>query len=150
MTRMKIIMANDHAAVELKEHLRRVLEEQGHEVYDLGVQAGEKADYPDKGREAAELFMKGGWDRGVVCCGTGIGISISANKVPGIRCALPQNRFAALMAKEHNNCQFIAFGGRIEYPDDPADMLEAFLNTDFEESGRHRRRVEKIMSIEQG
>ena len=147
---MKIIIANDHAAVELKEHLRRRLEEHGHQVHDLGVHTGGRADYPDKGREAAELFMKGGWDRGVVCCGTGIGISIAANKVTGIRCALPQNRFAALMAKEHNDCQFIAFGARIEYPDDPAAMLEAFLNADFNESGRHRRRVEKIMNIEKG
>ena len=145
---MRFIMANDHAAAELKDQLRGWLEGHGHEVHDLGVQAGDRADYPDKSREAAELYMRGGYDYGIVCCGTGIGISISANKVPGIRCALPQNRFAAAMAKEHNNCQFLAFGGRIHYTDSPAAMLEAFLNTDFNESGRHRRRVEKIMDIE--
>ncbi|MDT8299192.1 MAG: RpiB/LacA/LacB family sugar-phosphate isomerase, partial [Spirochaetaceae bacterium] len=119
----------------------------GHEVEDLGIGDGEKADYPDKGEQAARLFMKGGYDYGVLCCGTGIGISISANKVKGIRCALPQNIFAAEAAKEHNDCQFIAFGGRIEYPDKPTDMLNAFLSAKFV-GDRHQRRVDKIMAIE--
>ena len=145
---MKIIMATDHGAVELKTELRSWLEARGHEVHDLGVEAGGKADYPDKGKEASELYMKGGYDYGIVCCGTGIGISISANKVRGIRCALPQNAFAAAMAKEHNNCQFLAFGGRIEYPDPPTKMLEAFLNAEYGDTERHQRRVGKIMDIE--
>jgi ribose 5-phosphate isomerase B len=144
---MKIIMANDHAAVELKNELKTWLLDQGHEVEDLGIGDGEKADYPDKGEQAARLFMKGGYDYGVLCCGTGIGISISANKVKGIRCALPQNIFAAEAAKEHNDCQFIAFGGRIEYPDKPTDMLNAFLSAKFV-GDRHQRRVDKIMAIE--
>ncbi|MDF1568935.1 MAG: RpiB/LacA/LacB family sugar-phosphate isomerase [Spirochaetaceae bacterium] len=144
---MKIIMANDHAAVELKNELKVWLLDQGHEVEDLGIGDGEKADYPDKGEQAARLFMKGGYDYGVLCCGTGIGISISANKVKGIRCALPQNIFAAEAAKEHNDCQFIAFGGRIEYPDKPTDMLNAFLSAKFV-GDRHQRRVDKIMAIE--
>ena len=144
---MKIIMANDHAAIELKNELKTWLLDQGHEVEDLGIGDGEKADYPDKGEQAARLFMKGGYDYGVLCCGTGIGISISANKVKGIRCALPQNIFAAEAAKEHNDCQFIAFGGRIEYPDKPTDMLNAFLSAKFV-GDRHQRRVDKIMAIE--
>ena len=145
---MKFVIANDHAAVELKDELRAWLEARGHEVRDLGVSAGEKADYPDKGKEAALEYMKGGYDYGIVCCGTGIGISISANKVKGIRCALPQNRFAAAMAKEHNNCQMIAFGGRIDYPDAPVEMLEAFLEAEYGGTDRHERRVSKIMAIE--
>lgn len=144
---MKIIMANDHAAVELKNKLKAWLLAHGYEVEDLGIGDGEKADYPDKGEQAAKLFMKGGYDYGVICCGTGIGISISANKVKGIRCALPQNLFAAEAAKEHNDCQFIAFGGRIEYPDKPTDMLNAFLSAKFA-GDRHQRRVDKIMAIE--
>ena len=147
---MNIILANDHAAVELKQELRSWLEGRGARVSDLGVFAGEKADYPDKGREAAELYMEGGYDYGILCCGTGIGISISANKVKGIRCALPQNIFAATMAKEHNNCQFIAFGSRIDYQERPIDMLKAFLEAQFEEGSRHSLRVEKIMAIEVG
>jgi ribose 5-phosphate isomerase B len=145
---MKFVIANDHAAVELKEELKKWLESKGHQVTDLGVNEGEKADYPDKGEECAREFIKGGYDHGIVCCGTGIGISISANKVKGVRCALPQNLFAAQMAKEHNNCQMIAFGGRIQYSEKPVEMLEAFLNADFE-GGRHQRRVDKIMAIEE-
>lgn len=145
---MKIIIANDHAATELKEEICIWLKSQGHQVTDLGAKSGEKADYPDKGREAAEMFMKGSYDHGILCCGTGNGISISANKVKGIRCALPQNIFAAKMAKEHNHCQFIAFGSRIDYQDEVSDMLEAFLNASNDVTDRHKRRVRKIMAIE--
>ena len=145
---MKIIIANDHAAIELKRVLMTWLEEGGHKVTDLGVGPGEKADYPDKAEAAARLYMKGGFDYGVLCCGTGIGISIAANKVKGIRCALPQNTFTAAMAKEHNNCQFIAFGGRVDYPDPVTDILQAFLDAEYEEDSRHSRRIEKIMALE--
>ncbi len=146
---MKFIIANDHAAVELKQELKTWLAQQGHEVVDIGVESGKKADYPGKGEEAARLFMKGGFDYGIVCCGTGIGISIAANKVRGIRCALPQNVFASAMAKEHNNCQFIAFGSRINYQDSVTDMLQAFLNAEHEEDSRHAHRVTEIMKIEE-
>lgn len=147
---MKFVMANDHAAIELKLELKAWLEEHGHEVDDLGVGPDEKADYPDKGAEAARTYMAGGFDYGVICCGTGIGISIAANKVKGIRCALPQNAYAAEMAKEHNNANFIAFGGRIDYPDSPTVMLEAFLGATFGGNERHERRVAKIMAVEEG
>lgn len=145
---MKFVIANDHAAVELKETLKAWLEARGDTVEDLGVGPDEKADYPDKGEEAGLAFMAGGYDYGILCCGTGIGISIAANKVKGIRCALPQNAYAAAMAKEHNDCQFIAFGGRIEYPETPVDMLQAFLDAEYGDTDRHQRRVDKIMSIE--
>ena len=145
---MKFVIANDHGAVEIKETLKAWLEEQGHTVDDLGAAEGESVDYPDKAVEAAKAFLAGGYDHGIVCCGTGIGISITANKVKGIRCALPQNTYAAAMAKEHNNCQFIAFGGRIDYPDPPVEMLKAFLDADFGGTERHERRVGKIMEAE--
>ncbi|MCG8452403.1 MAG: RpiB/LacA/LacB family sugar-phosphate isomerase [Spirochaetales bacterium] len=144
---MNIIMANDHAAVELKTEIKNYLEAAGHHVTDLGVGNGERADYPDKGAEAAREYLKGGYDFGILCCGTGIGISIAANKVKGIRCALPQNLFAAQMAKEHNNCQFIAFGGRIEYPQPVTQMVQGFIDASFG-GERHARRVEMIMEIE--
>ena len=146
---MKFVIANDHAAIELKDTLKTWLERQGHEVNDLGVGADEKADYPDKAEEACHTYLAGGYDYGIVCCGTGIGISISANKVKGIRCALPQNAYAAAMAKKHNDCQFIAFGGRIEYPDAPVDMLKRFMAAEYEGTDRHLRRVGKIMGIEE-
>jgi ribose 5-phosphate isomerase B len=145
---MKFIIANDHAAIELKYELSSWLSARGHAVTDLGVDADGKADYPDKAVEAAGLYLRGGYDFGILCCGTGIGISISANKVNGIRCALPQNSFAAAMAREHNDCNFIAFGGRIDYTDRPVDMLEAFLEAEYGDTDRHQRRVKKIMSIE--
>jgi len=145
---MKFVMANDHGAVELKETLKSWLKSQGHEVTDLGAAEGESVDYPDKAVEACKTYLAGGYDHGIVCCGTGIGISITANKVDGIRCALPQNAYAAAMAKEHNNCQFIAFGGRIEYHDAPVDMLKAYLDAEYGGTGRHQRRVDKIMAAE--
>jgi len=146
---MKIVIANDHGAVEIKNTLKEWLEKQGHVVSDLGAAEGESVDYPDKAIEACREFLAGGYDYGIVCCGTGIGISITANKVDGIRCALPQNTYAASMAKEHNNCQFIAFGGRIEYPEPPVEMLKAFLEAQYGGTDRHKRRVNKIMSAEE-
>ncbi len=145
---MKFVIANDHAAVELKNQFVNWLTGQGHEVTDLGVAEGEKADYPDKGVECAKAYLDGDYDFGIVCCGTGIGISIAANKVKGIRCALPQNAYAASMAREHNNCKMLAFGGRIDYPDSPIEMLQAFLNASHDENSRHAGRIEKIMQAE--
>ncbi|RLW70999.1 MAG: ribose-5-phosphate isomerase [spirochete symbiont of Stewartia floridana] len=145
---MKFVIASDHAAVELKSRITAWLIENGHRVTDLGVEEGGKADYPDKGEEAALRFLEGGFDYGVVCCGTGIGISIAVNKVKGLRCALPQDCYAARMAKEHNDCQFIAFGARIHYTDGITDILGAFLDARFEQESRHAARVEKIMAIE--
>ncbi len=145
---MKFIIANDHAAVELKSRIKSWLIENGHTVTDIGVEESEKADYPDKGEEAALRFLEGEFDYGIVCCGTGIGISIAVNKVRGLRCALPQDCYAARMAKEHNDCQFIAFGARIHYADGATGILEAFLNARFDQESRHATRVEKITAIE--
>ncbi len=144
----KIVMANDHAAVEIKEELKAWLLDNGFEVNDLGVDEDGKADYPDQAEAACKEFLRGGYHAGVICCGTGIGISISANKIKGIRCALPQNIFAASMAREHNNCQFIAFGGRIEYCESPVEMLAAYLGVEFDGGERHQRRIDKIMELE--
>ncbi len=115
---------------------------------NLGVDSEESVDYPDMAQEACGRYLSdGGYDFGVVCCGTGIGISIAANKVKGIRCALPQNIFAAQMAREHNNANFIAFGGRIDYWEPVEKMLDAFIDSTFA-GDRHARRVDKIMGLE--
>ena len=129
----KVVVANDHGAVE---------------VNYLGTAENKSVDYPDMAKLACDEFLKGGYEFGILCCGTGIGISISANKIRGIRCALPQNVFAATMAKEHNDANFIAFGGRIDYQDDVLDMVKAYITTQVSQDERHARRRAKMMALE--
>ena len=143
----KIVMANDHGAVDLALKMKAHLEKKGFEVNHLGTIDTASVDYPDMAQKAVEEFRKGDYEFGVLLCGTGIGISISANKMNGVRCALPQNCYAATMAKQHNNANFIAFGGRIEYGEDPISILDAFISSEFE-GGRHQRRIDKIMALE--
>ena len=145
---MKIIIANDHGAVDIKHQIIKHLKSKGYECENLGVDSDSSVDYPDMAKSACEKYLAGGYDFGILCCGTGIGISISANKINGIRCALPQDCFAASMAKLHNNANFIAFGGRIEYKDSVEDMLDSFFDNAFE-GGRHQIRVDKIMKLEE-
>ncbi|MCE5257372.1 MAG: ribose 5-phosphate isomerase B [Spirochaetaceae bacterium] len=143
---MNIVIANDHGAVELKKRLAAWLEGQGHRVRNLGVDTEERVDYPDMAEQAVKEFRKGGYDLGIVLCGTGIGVSIAANKHKGIRCALIHDEFTARMAKEHNNANFIAMGGRVEYQTPPEKILEAFLNSEFQ-GGRHSQRVAKLDAL---
>lgn len=143
----KVVVANDHGAVDLAAVLVEFLQKRGYEVNYLGVANPESVDYPDMAKLACEEYNKGGYEFGILLCGTGIGISISANKIDGIRCALVQNCYAAAMARKHNNANFIAFGGRITYPDSPVDMLKTFMEASFE-GERHQRRVDKMMALE--
>lgn len=142
-----ILIGNDHGAVELKEEVVKHLTAKGYAVKDLGVAPEESVDYPDKAEELCKELLGGNYEFGILLCGTGIGISISANKIEGIRCALPQNLFAAEMCKLHNNANVIAFGGRIDYSDSVTDMIDKYMETEFE-GGRHERRVNKIMDLE--
>ncbi|MBI9101483.1 MAG: ribose 5-phosphate isomerase B [Spirochaetales bacterium] len=144
----KILIANDHGAVELKQRILKHLEGRGFTVENLGVDTEDSVDYPDLAEKACLQYLKGNYDFGILCCGTGIGISISANKVKGIRCALPQDTFAAEMTKKHNNVNFIAFGGRIEYKEPVEKMLDAFIDSPFE-GGRHQTRIDKMMALEE-
>ena len=144
---MKVVMANDHGAVELAARLRKHLEDRGFEVMYLGTESTESVDYPDKAEECVNEFRKGGYEFGVLLCGTGIGISISANKMAGIRCALPQTRYSAEMTKRHNDANFIAFGGRIDYKEPVTKILDAYIDAEFE-GGRHQRRIDKMMALE--
>ena len=143
----KIVMANDHGAVELAARLKKHLEERGFIVNYLGTATTDSVDYPDMAEKACREYLNGGYEFGIVCCGTGIGISISANKIKGIRCALPQDSFAAEMTKRHNDANFLAFGGRIEYKEDPIKMLDAYIDAEYE-GGRHERRIKKMMALE--
>ncbi|RKX83017.1 MAG: ribose 5-phosphate isomerase B [Spirochaetes bacterium] len=142
-----VVIGADHGAFELKAIIIDHLQKKGFSVKNMGVDTSDSVDYPDMAEKTCKEYLSGNYDFGIVCCGTGIGISISANKVDGIRCALPQNIFAAEMSKVHNNANFIAFGGRIKYSESVLDMVDAYINADFE-GGRHQRRVDKIMELE--
>ena len=144
----KAVVANDHGAVELASIIVEYLKSKGYEVNYLGTYTTDSVDYPDMAEKACREYLRGSYEFGVVCCGTGIGISMAANKIKGIRCALPQNCFAAKMAKEHNNANFLAFGGRIDYQESVTDMLEAFISASPSEEVRHRNRIAKLMRLE--
>lgn len=143
----RVIIANDHGAIELKERIVNQLQTLDYEVVNIGVNTGESCDYPDIALKACNQFLAEEFEFGIVCCGTGIGISIAANKVPGIRCALLHNNYTAEMSKNHNNANFIAFGGRIDYKDSVEDMITTYINTEFG-GDRHQRRINKIMDID--
>lgn len=144
---MRIVVANDHGAVALKKELAAWLKAEGHEVVDLGVNVEDRVDYPDMAAAACSEYKKGGYDYGLLLCGTGIGVSIAANKIPGIRCALVHDVFTASMAKEHNDANFLALGGRVEYCTPPTEILKAFMEASFQ-GGRHADRVAKITEME--
>ncbi|MBQ6735445.1 MAG: ribose 5-phosphate isomerase B [Lachnospiraceae bacterium] len=145
---MIIGIGNDHAAVELKKAMMEHVTSMGHECIDYGAQEGEKMDYPVPGRAVAEAIVRGEIDKGILICGTGIGISITANKVPGIRAAACSEPFTARLCVEHNNCQIIAFGSRVIGEGTAKDIVDAFLHAEFE-GGRHARRVELIGAVDE-
>ncbi len=147
MTR-KVVLANDHGGVEIASAIKRHLEDRGFEVKYLGTETSESVDYPDYAKAAADEYLSGDYDFGVLCCGTGIGISIAANKIRGIMCALPQNRYAAEKTKEHNHANFIAFGGRVDYHDDPLKILDAYIDAKCLEDEKYNRRIAKTLELE--
>ena len=144
---MKIAMGCDHGGYALKCELIKHLEEQGHEVKDFGCYSTESCDYPEFGEAAARAVASGECERGIVICTTGIGISISANKVRGIRCALCSEPLSAEMTRRHNDANMLALGGGMIGPNMAERIVDVFLSTAFE-GGRHQRRVDKVMSIE--
>lgn len=143
----KIVVASDHGAVSLKNEVISFLKTKKCEIKDMGVNSDDSVDYPDIAVAACEEFKKGGYDFGILLCGTGIGVSMTANKMKGIRCALIHDLFTAEMAKAHNDANFIAFGGRIKYAVPVTQMIEKFMETKFA-GDRHSRRVSKIMDAE--
>jgi len=140
---MRIAIASDHAAVELKAELAAYLRALGHEVADLGPATTERVDYPDFGYRLAEAVASGAAERGVALCGSGIGISIAVNRNPKLRCALVSEPLSASLAREHNDANCIAMGARLIGPDMARACLDAFLSTPFG-GGRHGPRVEKL------
>jgi ribose 5-phosphate isomerase B len=143
MPRSTIAIASDHAGYELKEILKGDLESWGYAVHDLGTHGPESVDYPDFGHALAEAIVAGQADRGVAVCGTGIGISIAANRHPGVRAALCHDSLTARMARQHNDANVLALGARVIGVETARDCLKVFLETEFE-GGRHAGRVEKL------
>lgn len=143
----KIIIASDHGAVKLKTDIIAFLKTKNCDVKDMGVAGEDPVDYPDIAVAACMEFKKGGYDFGILLCGTGIGVCITANKINGIRCALIHDLFTAEMAKAHNDANFIALGGRVKYNVPVTEIIEKFMKTEFG-GERHCRRIGKIMDIE--
>ena len=143
----KIALASDHAGYKLKEVLKRHLEENGYEVDDLGTDSEQSVDYPDYIRPAAESVAEKLADLGIVLGGSGNGEAITANKIKGIRCALCWNKESARLAAEHNNANMISIGARMVTDRDAKEIVDTWLNTDFE-GGRHIPRIEKLHSLE--
>lgn len=140
---MRIAIASDHAAIDLKAELREYLISLGHEVADLGPETADRVDYPDYGYKLADVIADGSVEYGVALCGSGIGISIAVNRNPAVRCALVSEPLSAALSREHNNANAIAMGARLTGIDMAKACLDAFLTTDFA-GGRHGPRVEKL------
>lgn len=141
---MKLLLASDHAGFALKEKIKAYLEE--HELIDIGCYSEERCDYPDFGFKAAEEYIAQEADFGILICGSGIGISIAANRNPQIRCALARSVEDAKLAREHNDANMIALGERLTSAPDAIEIIQTFLTTDFE-GGRHQIRVEKLGNL---
>lgn len=145
---MKIGIGNDHAAVDMKFEIVKYLEESGYEVVNFGTDTNDSCDYPVYGEKVARAVANGEVDRGILICGTGVGISLAANKVKGIRAAVCSESVTARFSRLHNDANVLAFGARIVGVETAKDMVNVWLNTEFE-GGRHQRRVDLIMKIEE-
>lgn len=143
----RIAIGSDHAGFSVKETIRKYLEGAGYRVSDLGTSSEESVDYPDYGKAVGQHVVSKQADLGIAVCGTGIGISIAANKVPGIRAALAHDANTARLAREHNDANVLALGGRIVTNDAAIEMVQVFLTTGYL-GGRHQRRLDKITAIE--
>ncbi len=143
----RIVIGSDHAGFTLKESLRRRLEKDGYSLLDVGTFNEESVDYPDFAEKVARAILSGEGDLGIVLCGTGIGVSIAANKIRGIRAAVIYNDETASLARRHNNANVICFGGRETSEDQAHVWTRLFLSAAFE-GGRHQRRIDKISALE--
>jgi ribose 5-phosphate isomerase B len=144
MSEKTVAIAGDHAAVELKAALQEHLADRGFTVINLGTDSGESVDYPDYADKLADVLKDGRAARGVLICGSGIGISIAANRHAHIRAALVSEVLSARLSREHNNANVVVFGARLIGPDQAKACLDVFLNTPFDGGIRHSRRVEKL------
>lgn len=145
---MKIALACDHGGLALKNYILEYLKANGYEYKDFGTTSFDSCDYPDFALEGAKAVARGECDRGIFVCTTGIGISIVANKVPGIRCALCTDSTCARLTREHNDANVLALGGGIVGGNLALDIVATFLTTEFSQLEKHQRRIDKITKIE--
>lgn len=145
---MKIAIGCDHAALKLKNDVVEKLRKEGYELEDFGIHEQKSVDYPDYALPVAEAVASGRADKGILICGTGIGMSIAANKVKGIRCALCSDTFSAHATREHNDANILAFGERVVGEGLAMDIVDTFLKTPFSGDDRHVKRIAKISAIE--
>ena len=144
---MKVAIASDHGGINLREEIKSLMDEMGIEFEDFGCDCKTSVDYPDYALPVAEKVAKGEFDKGILICGTGIGMSIAANKVKGIRCALVHDVFTAKVTREHNDSNMIAMGERVIGPGLAREIARTWLTSEFE-GGRHANRVNKITEYE--
>lgn len=145
---MKIAIGNDHTAVEMKNHIVEYLEAKGYELVNFGTDTADRVDYPIYGKKVADAVASGECELGILICGTGIGISLAANKVKGIRAAVCSEAYSAELTRRHNNSNIIAFGARVVGPATAETIVDAFLGAEYE-GGRHAARVDMITAIEE-
>jgi len=143
-----IVVGSDHGGLELKQAVIELLQARGLECVDYGTNGSDSVDYPDFGAKVSHAVSRGDMEKGILICGTGIGMSIIANKFPGIRAALVHDEFTAQMSKEHNNANILVMGGRILSVEQGVKLVEIWLDTEFE-GGRHQNRLLKIAAAEQ-
>lgn len=148
MNNTPIAVGCDHGGLELKVEIVRFLKNRGIEIKDYGVFSPDSVDYPDIGKEVARAVSKKEYDRGILVCGAGIGMSIVANKYPGVRAALCHDDYTAKMSREHNDANILVMGGRILEVEKAIEAVNIWLDTEFT-GGRHKKRIEKITAIEQ-
>ena len=145
---MKIAVGCDHGALDLKNKLVEHLEKKGFQVQDLGTYTADSCDYPDFAAPAAQAVAKGDCDKGIVLCTTGIGVSIAANKVKGIRCALLSDVMSARLTREHNDTNMMAIGAGVVGQMLALEIVDTWLGTEFSHNERHQRRIDKVMALE--
>ena len=146
---MKIAIGNDHVALEMKEHIKAYLQEKGHEIIDCGTNSSERTNYPIYGKRVAELVKSKECDYGVLICGTGVGISLAANKVDGIRAVVCSEPYSARLSRQHNNANIVAFGARVVGQATAEMIVDEFFSAEYE-GGRHQKRIDMISAIERG
>ena len=143
----KLAIGNDHVAVEMKNKIMAYLQEQGYEVVNVGTDSTERFNYPVSGYKVAKLVTSGEVDGGILICGTGVGISMSANKVHGIRCVTCSEPYSARLSRQHNNTNVVAFGARVVGIETAKDIVDAWLGAEYE-GGRHQTRIDMLAEIE--
>jgi ribose 5-phosphate isomerase B len=145
---MKIAIGSDSAGLKLKDEIKKLAQELGHEIADVGCDCEGSVDYPDYAIPVCQKVAGGEADRGILICGTGIGMTIAANKYPGIRCALVHDLFSAKATREHNDSNVLAMGERVIGPGLALEIVKVWLGTDFSHIDRHQRRIDKITQLE--